>query len=319
VGDPKAIVRRGADLQAVLALLPAPVSEIEQLGGPGRPWSVRYGAGRAVLRRNDPSRFRDFGQSEDVALGSITWLHELLRDLAQLGFAAPVPINDLEGRSIAVVDGALWELLAHVPGRPMGWTDREMHAAGALLARFHEASLALPTRAQRPGAQPPRECRPSHPAARAVRVAFERELEDVAVDSAPRGVIHGDATQSNVVIEDSGDYHLVDFAIAYQDAFLADIASALWRNGRASPNAVTYEASRAARFVRGYATVRPLTPSAGRAIVIHMKGRGLQLQWRLEQRRGGDETIVQRLLAIEAQQAQLGAAIIAALDVSAPR
>ena len=50
------------DLRAVLELLPAPVSEIQQLGGPGRPWSVRYGARRAVLRRNDPGRFRDFGQ-----------------------------------------------------------------------------------------------------------------------------------------------------------------------------------------------------------------------------------------------------------------
>ena len=53
------------DLQAVLDLLPAPVSEIEQLGGMGRPWSVRYGARRAVLRRNYPGRFRSFSWSEE--------------------------------------------------------------------------------------------------------------------------------------------------------------------------------------------------------------------------------------------------------------
>lgn len=40
------------DLRAVLYLLPAPVTGVEQLGGP--PWSVRYGVRRAVLRRNDP-------------------------------------------------------------------------------------------------------------------------------------------------------------------------------------------------------------------------------------------------------------------------
>ncbi len=301
------------DLRAVLELLPAPVSEIKQLGGPGRPWSVRYSARRAVLRRNDPGRFRDFGQSEEVALASIAWLHDVLRDLAHVGFVAPAPISDLGGRSIAMVDGAIWELLTHVPGRPMGWTDDQMQAAGALLARFHRSSLALPPRPQRPGAYPVSECRPEHPAAHAVRKAFRRELEDIGHDSA-RGVVHGDATQSNVVIDDDGDYHLVDFAIAYQDPLLADVASALWRNGRPGPNAVTYDAARAATFVQGYAPIRPLPPSAGRAIVVYMKGRGLQLQWRVELRRGADETIIPRLLSIEAQQDELGRAIAKSLD-----
>jgi hypothetical protein len=51
------------ELQALLDLLPTPASEVAQLGGPGQPWSVRYGATRAVLRRNDPGRFRASGQS----------------------------------------------------------------------------------------------------------------------------------------------------------------------------------------------------------------------------------------------------------------
>lgn len=54
-------------------------------------------------------------------------------------------------------------------------------------------------------------------------------------------MIHGDATQSNVVIDDDGTFRLVDFAIAYEDALLADVASALWRNGRSGPNAVSYD------------------------------------------------------------------------------
>lgn len=296
------------ELQAVLDLLPTPPSEVAQLGGPGRPWSVRYGGTQAVLRRNDPSRFRDFGQSEEVALASIAWLHDLLRDLAQAGFVAPAPISDLRGQSVAMVDGAIWELLTHVPGRPMGWTDDEMHAAGALLARFHRVSLALPPRPQRPGSHPLSECRPAHPAARAVRVRFERELEDISHAATPHGVVHGDATQSNVVIDDGGSYRLVDLAIAYQDALLADVGSALWRNGRTTPDAVTYEPERAARFVAGYASVMPLAPEDGYAIAVYMKGRGLQLQQRLELRRGTDATVIQRLLAIEAQLDDLSSA-----------
>jgi Ser/Thr protein kinase RdoA (MazF antagonist) len=179
---------------------------------------------------------------------------------------------------------------------------------------LHQTSLTLPLRLQRPGAQPLIECRPSHPAAREVRVAFERDLREIGHDSGPRGVIHGDATQSNVVIDDRGEHRLVDFAIAYQDALLADVGSALWRNGRAGPDAVTYDPARTATYVRGYATVRPLLPEAGRAIVVYMKGRGLQLQSRLELRRGTDETVIQRLLSIEAQQAELQTAITVALN-----
>jgi Ser/Thr protein kinase RdoA (MazF antagonist) len=152
-----------------------------------------------------------------------------------------------------------------------------------------------------------------------VRVAFERELQNIEHDSAPRGVIHCDATQSNVVIDDRGAYHLVDFAIAYNDALLADVGSALWRNGRGSPDGVTYDPARAATFVHGYATVRSLLPEAGRAIVVYMNGRGLQLQSRLELRRGTDETIIRRLLSIAAQQAELETAITVALNGSGQR
>ncbi len=147
--------------------------------------------------------------------------------------------------------GAIWELRSHVPGRPMGWTDDEMHAAGALLATFHRSSLALPPRPQRPGSHPLAECRPSHPAARPVRIAFERELADIGHRRAPRAVIHGDATQSNVVVDSRGAFHLVDFALAYDEALLADVGSVLWRNSRSSPDALTYDPARAARFVRG--------------------------------------------------------------------
>jgi len=294
-----------AELAVALRLLPVAVSEMQQLGGVGRPWSIRYGSTRAVLRCNDAGRWRAFGFTDDEAVASIEWLHGMLRDIADTGFIAPRPIDHLDGRSIAVVAGGLWELLSYVPGWPMGWTDREISGAGTLLAQFHDASLRLPTRPQRPGAQPFAACEPAHPEARVIRARFERDWATLDAADSLHAVIHGDATQSNVVIADDGSFHLVDFAIAYKDHIYADIGSALWRNGRSSADAVTYDVARAARFVRGYHSVRPLGDSAARAIVTSMLGRGLQLQHRLELRHGRDETVMQRLLAIHAAHDEL--------------
>jgi Ser/Thr protein kinase RdoA (MazF antagonist) len=243
--------------------------------------------------------------SPELARDSIDWLHEFLRDLAAAGFVAPAPVAELRGESVVVVDGVVWELLSFVPGEPMGWSDAEIYEAGRTLARFHECSAAVPRRPQRPGSLRLDESRPTHPDAQQIRAHVLRELLEIDAESAPRGVIHGDATQSNVVIEKRGPFHLVDFALAYEDALLADVGSALWRNGRTDPDAVRYEPARVTRFVRGYAAIRPLPTVSARAIVAYMQGRGLQLQHRLELRRGSDPTVMQRLLSIHAQQNEL--------------
>jgi hypothetical protein len=149
-------------LAGVAALLPSQLSDAKQLGGPSRPWLVRYDGRTAVLRFNDPERLRRLRLTPDIAHASIVWLHDFLADLAQVGFVAPAPIRELGGDSIAVADGVIWELLAFVPGAPMAWSG-SMRDAGGLLARFHDASLRTAQRQQRPGALPVSECRPSNP------------------------------------------------------------------------------------------------------------------------------------------------------------
>jgi len=296
-------------LTSVIGLLPEAVREVHRLGGPGRPWFVRYGSREGVLRCSDPSRFRALQFTPELALASIRWLHGFLRDLAIGGFSAPEPIADLHGQSIATVDGSIWELVSFLPGLPMHWSEDEIEQAGRLLARFHESSLAAPARAQRPGSLPVELCRPVQQEARQLRSRLENELADIEHESATRGVVHGDATQSNVVIAADRTYRLVDYALAYHEVLLFDVGSALWRNGRSSPDAVTYDPRRVAIFVRGYAAVRSLAPIDARAIVVYMKCRGLQLQHRLELRQGRDSTIIQRLLSIDAQQSELERAI----------
>ena len=175
-----------------------------------------------MLRFSDPERLRRLRIAPEVARSSIVWLHAFLSDLERVGFVAPAPVRDLDGDSIAVVDGVIWELLTFVPGGAMDWSDPDTRAAGALLARFHDASRRTPARAQRPGALPIIDCRPGHSDARRVRALVERELALVGYDGALRAVVHGDATQANVVIDD-GTYRLVDYALAYIEPTLFDI------------------------------------------------------------------------------------------------
>jgi hypothetical protein len=306
-----------AELRKVVSLLPS-AARLEQLSGPSgvprpavfgtenkwRPWKVEYSGRTAVLRRTDPVRFRMSGLDAEGALANVMWLHGVLRDLAASGFRAPAPIADLEGRSVAFLDGAAWELFTFVPGEPIGRSNAEIEASGALLARFHEAASRLPTREQRPGAMPVTECEPAHPRAREIRRQLLRELGEIGADSAQSIVIHGDATEANV-IRDDGHYHLIDYAIAQIDCILADLGSALWRIGRDPLEGNAYEPSRVARFLKGYASVHPLTPNRARAAVLHMKGRGLQLQRRLELRGGRDDSIIERLRGVANRQVEL--------------
>ena len=297
--------------EAVTALLPDAVAEMRQ-PAPRRPWIIRYGARTAVLRATPLDAIRPLGFSQELALASVHWLHDVLRDLAAIGFLSPEPVDELDGRSIAIVDGVLWELLSFVPGRPMGWSDDEMREAGAELGRLHRAFEALPAREQRPGALTIDACHPSDPVAIDVRAGLERELADIGHGSAPGTIVHGDATQANVVI-DGGRYALVDYTIAFQEAPLFDVASALWRNGRVDANSVNYDPARAAIFVSGYHEVHRLTPADARAVVVYMKARGLQLQQRLELRHGSDPTVIARLESVRRQQGELVEAIGRAL------
>lgn len=293
-------------MRDVLDLLPEPVDDVGQLGGPHRPWLVRYGGRAAILRANELERLERLGFSPDLAMSSIEWLHAFLRDLSRAPFTAPAPVDDLRGKSIANSSAVIWELLTFVPGRPMGWLDHQMRSAGALLARFHEASLRTGPRPQRPGALPIEACLPADPRAAAARLQVHAELAGIRLGDS--GVVHGDATQANVVIEDD-DYRLVDFALAYRESLVFDIGSALWRNGRTDANSAAYNAQRVALFVAGYHEARRLGADDAQRIVTCMMARGLQLQQRLELRGGADGTVMLRLMAVERQQAELSAAI----------
>jgi Ser/Thr protein kinase RdoA (MazF antagonist) len=108
---------------------------------------------------------------------------------------------------------------------------------------------------------------------------LERGLDAIDHRAAPQCVIHGDFTAHNVLA--GGDplvpAGVIDFGNAYVEATLADISFGLWRSGRTSQRASTFDMKRIASFVSGYSSVHPLRPSHAAAIVVYLRGRGVQI------------------------------------------
>jgi Phosphotransferase enzyme family len=134
----------------VLELLGGSSSRPEPLDPRGHPWLLLTDDGQAVLRRST------------TTIEHVAWLHRFLAQLAASGFPAPRLLRLLRGASLAVVDGAVWETVSFLPGRPLGWDPAvPLASADALLARFHQASLAISPPEQRPQALPVENCRPA--------------------------------------------------------------------------------------------------------------------------------------------------------------
>jgi Ser/Thr protein kinase RdoA (MazF antagonist) len=271
---------------AVLDLMADVATRLEALDPRGQPWLVETGHRKAVLRRLPLSS----------GLDDVAWLHQFLDRLAQSGFPAPRPLRLLAGESFVVLGEAIWETVSFLPGRRLNWDPRvPVGSAGALLARFHLASLAMSLPEQRPGALPMEACWPASEASLAER--FQRDLADVGHFSVGRCVVHGDATPANMLVdgripEMSG---LIDFVRAHVGPPESDISFALWVAGRTEQPAIALDADRIRAFVAGYHRVRPLGDWAARAIPLYLVGRGLQMLTRLERAGRRDEIQSNRL------------------------
>jgi Ser/Thr protein kinase RdoA (MazF antagonist) len=146
----------GSPPRAVLDLIGLRHIEADPLDSRGEPWLLQTDDWMAVLRRFPPRRY-----PPEANFAHVAWLHRFLERLAPTGFPAPRPLRVLNDASMAVVDGAIWEVLSYVPGRALGWDPVvPVESAGALLAAFHQASLAISPADQRPGALPLDDCHP---------------------------------------------------------------------------------------------------------------------------------------------------------------
>jgi homoserine kinase type II len=252
-------------------------------------WLVDCGGALGVLRRLDPP---DWAANADVA-ADVEWVHGFLRQLAAADFAAPRPLPVFGQRSWTETGAGVWEVVSFVPGEVVGSAGVPMEAVGGLLARYHSAACQVPVATQRPVALPVARvpaalASAEWPAAaegeqvRLIRYLageLAADLDQAGQERMPQLVIHGDFTNHNVTAtgQPPRPGGVIDFALAHLESPLADIGYGLWRSGRPYDTAVSVDMQRAQRFVRGYASVRPLSADDAEVIEMFMRGRGLQI------------------------------------------
>jgi Ser/Thr protein kinase RdoA (MazF antagonist) len=248
-------------------------------------WLVRDGDHALVLKR---------GRSEQDD-ADIAWEHAVLRGLAAAGFPSSVPVAAFDGRSWTHLDGRIWGALSFLPGRPLASEAApDSEAAGAFLARYHQAARTLAVEEQRPTAAPITRLREvtrwDHLQAALgsseALVQFDRLLDDLddglrelEYEQVEQIVIHGDATHENLIVDGSPPriVGLIDFGSAHLAGWPLDLAAALWRSGRAVDSNVELDLGRVGQYVRGYHREIALTSELAGAIPLLIQGRGLQL------------------------------------------
>jgi Ser/Thr protein kinase RdoA (MazF antagonist) len=167
-----------------------------------------------------------------------------------------------------------------------------MEEVGALLGRYHATVRQIEVISQRPDALPLVDV-PTVLASRKLDVvpleqrAVIRQLSaQLADDLDETGhlhrqslVIHGDFTNDNVVADGTPlrPTGVIDFANAHVETPLADVAYGLWRSGRPYERANDLDFSRLRRFLRGYASIVPLSSDQASVIPVYLRGRGLQM------------------------------------------
>lgn len=122
-----------------------------------------------------------------------------------------------------------------------------------------------------------RDLMPLHVRQLAQRLA--RDLDQTGHLARDCVVIHGDFTNHNVIADGTPPRAtgVIDFAGAHVERPLADIGYGLWRSGRPRQEADHLDLDRIARFLRGYATVVPVSADEARSIPVYIRGRGLQM------------------------------------------
>jgi len=281
VGDDRVLARILSD--AGLELLPGEVRPRE-----GRAWLVGWQGTRGVLRQLPVPVVSGTVLTQDVA-----WLHSFLTRLAGLGFPSPRPLRCLDGKSWTTADGLLWEIVSFLPGHTIGWSAvPPMEEIGALLGRYHATVRQLEVTSQRPDALP---------LADVPAVLLSRKLDVVPLEERAvirqlaaqlacdldgidhlhreRVVIHGDFTNDNVIADGTPPRvtGVIDFANAHAETPLADVGYGLWRSGRPHERADDLDFSRTRRFLRGYASILPLSPDQASVVPVYLRGRGLQM------------------------------------------
>ena len=305
--------------KAGLAVLPEEIRPRE-----GRAWLVGWQGTQGVLRRLPAPAAGAADLAEDV-----TWLHSFMTRLGGLGFPSPRPLPCFEGMSWIIAQDSLWEIVSFLPGHAVGWAAvPPMEEIGALLGRYHVAVRQIQVASQRPAALPLAEVSPlllAHqldaiPPERAavirqLAVQLARDLHDTGHLARDRLVIHGDFTNDNVIADGTppAASAVIDFSLAHAETPLADIGYGLWRSGRPYELAGRLDLSRVRRFLRGYASVLPISPDDASVIPLYIRGRGLQMIAKRVRTGKNDTAMLPQLQWLSTHASKVADALAAAL------
>ena len=191
---------------------------------------------------------------------------ELSQHLSRNGVACPAPIPRRDGRFDSTLAGKPACLATFLNGRDTAVPDAaQCFHTGAMLAKMHIAgqsfgqSMPNPRHAAWWEAESRRllPCLSSEDAALLQdEIAFLAAHPDSHL---PHGIIHADLFKDNVLLDGIQVAGFIDFYYACNGSFMYDLAIAVNDWARLADNRIDPQLQQA--FMRGYQSVRPLTPA----------------------------------------------------------
>jgi homoserine kinase type II len=219
-----------------------------------------------------------------VAPSDLPFFLGLMEHLANAGLTCPTPVHDAEGRTLRALAGRPAALVTFLEGvwlrRPQ---PRHCLEVGKALARMHLAGRGFAGR--RANALGLSGWRPlferfkpqADDVAPGLAATIEQELDDLEAHwptGLAEGVIHADLFPDNVFFLGDRLSGLIDFYFACNDALAYDIAVTL--NAWCFESDHTFNMTKSQALLKGYRSLRPLTPEESAALPLLARGAALR-------------------------------------------
>jgi homoserine kinase type II len=219
-----------------------------------------------------------------VAPSDLPFFLGLMEHLAKAGINCPTPVRDADGSVLRTLAGRPAALVTFLEGV---WIRRPQPAhclaVGKALAGLHLAGRGFDMR--RPNALGLSGWRPlferfrprADEVAPALAATIQQELEHLEANwpaGLETGIIHADLFPDNVFFLGDKLSGLIDFYFACTDALAYDVAVTL--NAWCFESDHTFNMTKGQALLKGYHSVRPLTPSERQALPLLARGAALR-------------------------------------------